>query len=187
MHYYSHDYIRYFLYGIAAFYAWATLSRFAPRWPTITIGLAAIVICYGSQFVKPWAPDFPMLACAPIIIVTSALFLESSGAVVTWRPLVLIGDASYAIYLTHFIFFTMAQSHAIRHGDTLPKDSVEVMLIWVVVSIAIGVCVHLYVEKPLLGRIRSRKWKNHRVRESNADSPELTITTKITEINSAVP
>jgi len=65
------------------------------------------------------------------IIVTSALFLESSGAVVTWRSLILIGDASYAIYLTHFIFFTMAESHAIRRGNTLPKDSVEVMLLWV--------------------------------------------------------
>jgi peptidoglycan/LPS O-acetylase OafA/YrhL len=98
------------------------------------------------------------------IIVTSALFLESSGAVVTWRPLVLIGDASY---LTHYIVVTVAVSHAMRHGDTPPKDSVEVMLFWVVVSIAIGVCTHLYVEKPLLRRIRDRAWKNDRNRERN--------------------
>ena len=183
VHYYSHDYIRYFLYGIAVYYAWAITSRFAPRWPTIATGVAVIVICYGSQFVKPWTPDFALLAYAPIIIVASALFLESSGAVVTWRWLVLIGDASYAIYLTHFIFFTMAESHAIRRGNTLPKDSVEVMLLWVVASIAIGVCVHLYVEKPLLRRIRDRN-KN---RETRAEPSELTITPAITEADSAVP
>ena len=79
------------------------------------------------------------------------------------------GDASYAIYLTHFIFFTMAESHAIRKNDVLPKDSVEVMLFWVVVSIAIGVCVHLYIEKPLLRKIRDRS------RESKATSSELSI------------
>lgn len=185
--YYSHAYIHYFLYGIAVYYAWAILSRFAPRWPTIATGIAAIAICYGSQFVKPWTPNFAVLEYAPIIIVTSALFLESSGAVVTWRPLILIGDASYAIYLTHLIVFTMAQSHALRNNDTLPKDSVQVMLVWVVVSVAIGVCVHLYVEKPLLRRIRTGKWENNRIRKSEAASPELTIANASMEIDSTVP
>jgi exopolysaccharide production protein ExoZ len=187
VHYYSHDYIRYFLYGIAVYYAWATLSRFVPRWPTIIISASAIVICYGSQFVKPWAPDLALLTYAPIIIVTSALFLESGGAVVSWRPLVLIGDASYAIYLTHFIFFTMAESHAIRHGETLPKDSVEVMLFWVVVSTSIGVCVHLYIEKPLLRRIRNSSWTTKRTRESNAKPWQSNITPGLPEADSAVP
>jgi peptidoglycan/LPS O-acetylase OafA/YrhL len=77
----------------------------------------------------------------------------------------------------------MAESHAIRRGNTLPKDSVEVMLLWVVASIAIGVCVHLYVEKPLLRRIRDRN-KN---RETRAEPSELTITPAITEADSAVP
>jgi exopolysaccharide production protein ExoZ len=183
-HYYSHAYIHYFLYGIAVYYAWATFSRFAPRWPTIITGIAAIVICYGSQFAKPWAPDFALLTYAPIIIVASALFLESSGAVVTFRPLVLIGDASYAIYLTHSIFFTMAASHAIRKNDILPKDSIEVMLSWVVVSIAIGVCVHLYIEKPLLRRIRDRNLikKN---RENMATSSESSINPATAEVDSA--
>jgi len=156
--YYSHDYIRYFLYGIAIYYAWTTFSGLAPRWPTIILCVAGLVTCYGSQFVKPWLPDLALLAYAPIIIVASGLFLESSGAVVKWRPLVLIGDASYAIYLTHFIVFTMVESHAIRHHDTLARDSVAVMLFWVAASVAIGVCVHLYVEKPLLRRIRSVDW-----------------------------
>jgi exopolysaccharide production protein ExoZ len=185
VHYYSHDYIRYFLFGIAVYYAWAILSRFAPRWPTIAAGIAAIAICYGSQFVTPWTPHFAVLAYAPIIIVTSVLFLESSGAIVRWRPLVLIGDASYAIYLTHLIFFTMAESHAIRHGDTRPKDSFEVMLFWVVASVAIGVCVHLFVEKPLLRRIRNRGWENKN-RESKAELHEVAIPRAITEPDSAL-
>ncbi|WP_024517122.1 acyltransferase [Bradyrhizobium sp. Tv2a-2] len=181
VHYYSHDYIRYFLYGIAVYYGWVALSRFAPRWPTIIIGITAIVICYGSQFVKPWVPDLTLLAHAPIIIVTSALFLESSGVVVRWRPLVLIGDASYAIYLTHLIFFTMAESHAIRHGETLPKNSVQVMLLWVAASIAIGVCVHLYVEKPMLRRIRNGNWTTRRSGESKVEHSETTVASAMTK------
>ncbi len=184
VHYYSHDYIRYFLYGIAVYYVWTTLARFAPRWPTIIAGVAAIVTCYASQFVTPWVPDLALPSYAPIIIVASALFLESSGAVVTWRPLVLIGDASYSIYLTHFIFFTMAASHALRKSGILPKDSAEVMLSWVVVSIAIGVCVHLYIEKPLLRRIRSGTGIN-RSRENNVTSSEFSIRARTTEVDSA--
>lgn len=189
VHYYAHDYIHYFLYGIALYYAWAILSRFAPRWPTIILGVAAIVSCYGSQFVKPWVPDFALLAYAPIIIVASALFLESSGAVVRWRPLVLIGDASYAIYLTHLIFFTMAESRALRSHGVQPKDSLEVMLFWVVASIAIGICVHLWIEKPLLRRIhlsaamRKRGKKSHITRE--AESHKLTVPPAIKEAESA--
>jgi len=184
VHYYSHDYIHYFLYGIAVYYAWMIFSPFAPRWPTIATGIAAIVICYGSQFVRPWAPDLALLTYAPVIIVVSALFLESSGAVVTFRPLVLIGDASYAIYLTHFILFTMTDSHARRYGDTLPKDSTEVMLFWVAVSIAIGICAHLYIEKPLLHRIRNIHWKGNKSRGS---TPGPAITPTIQKAGSTLP
>ena len=187
VHYYSHEYISYFLYGIAVYYAWTIFSPFAPRWPTIVTGIAAIAICYGSQFVKPWVPELVILTYAPVIIVVSALFLESSGAVVTFRPLVLIGDASYAIYLTHFIFFTMADSHARRNGYTLPKDSLEMMLFWVAVSIAIGICVHLYIEKPLLHRIRSINWKSNGSRRSKADAPGSTISPTIAKADSALP
>jgi exopolysaccharide production protein ExoZ len=185
--YYSHDYIHYFLYGIAIYYAWAMLSRIAPRWPTIVIGVAAIVGCYGSEFVKPWVPEFALLGYAPVIIVASALFLESSGAVLRWRPLVLIGDASYAIYLTHFIVFTMAESYVLRHHGTQPKDSVGLMLFWVVTSVAVGVCVHLSIEKPLLRRIRTGGWTRSRPgKTGRADSP-LTVTAAVTEADAPLP
>ena len=156
-HYYSHGYIHYFLYGIAVYYAWSLALPFLPRWPTIVSGAGVIAFCYGTQFAQPWlhGPAWTaLLPYAPIIIVASALFLESSGAAVTWRPLVLIGDASYAIYLTHTLLPWMAHSYIEMWKLPTPKESTWMMLAYLAIGTAFGICVHLWIEKPLARHLR---------------------------------
>ena len=155
MHYYSHDYIHYFLAGIALFYLWTFGSVLFRGWPVMALSVAGIVFFFGSQFVHPLLPDW-LLACDwwfPPIVVACALFMESSGAPITWRPVVLLGDASYSLYLTHTIFFGIARTPLQALHLPTPKESVAVMLFEVVTATLIGIVVHLYVEKPLLRKI----------------------------------
>ena len=155
-HYYSHDYIHYFLAGIALFYLWTFGSSLARGWPAAAICAAGLLFFFGFQFARPLWPDW-ILACYwwfPPIVVACALFMETSGAPITWRPAVLLGDASYSLYLTHTIFFGVARVPLQALHLPTPKESVAVMLFEVVTATLVGIAVHLYVEKPLLRKIR---------------------------------
>ena len=155
-HYYSHDYIHYFLAGIALFYLWTYGSVLFRGWPVTAVCAAGIVLFFGSQFAHPLWPDWLLTYSwwFPPFVVACALFMESSGAPITWRPAVLLGDASYSLYLTHIIFFGIARVLLQALHMPAPKDNVAVMLFEIVTAALIGIAVHLYVEKPMLRKIR---------------------------------
>jgi exopolysaccharide production protein ExoZ len=89
----------------------------------------------------------------PIAVVAAALAMSASGTDVTSRPLLLIGDASYAIYLTHTIAMISVPS-LVAAGMPAPNTSAAMMLAVVAVCIAIGIVVHLAIEKPIGRRLR---------------------------------
>jgi exopolysaccharide production protein ExoZ len=173
-HYYSHDYIHYFLAGVALFYIWMFGSVLARGWPVASICVLGLLYFFGSQFIRPLWPDWllPYYWWFPPFVVACALFLESSGAPITWKPAVLLGDASYSLYLTHTIFYSVERRFLQDWHFPTPKESIALMLFEVVTATAIGIAVHLYVEKPLLRRIRltlsgNRKASEHTVNASS--------------------
>jgi exopolysaccharide production protein ExoZ len=148
--FYSHAYIHYFLHGIALFYVWTFTKNYVPKWPTIIVCVATVVGIYGSQFVPPQQATYNYGATYfPVMLVAAALFAASAGADITWRPLGLLGDASYAIYLVHTIFMEM-----IRRATPPWKEHVIVMLAVVTAATLVGIAVHLWIEKPILKLIR---------------------------------
>ena len=161
-HYLSTDYTQFFIAGIALFYI---VDRFRPATPRpllVWIGAVLITVCYGSQFVGPWwssaiAPSVyvAFATLAPIIIVGSALMVEHAGGALTWWPLIVVGDSSYAIYLTHSILFEMVSAGRIPWlALPQPNGSVVMTVAFVTLAGVIGVVVHLFIEKPLLRALR---------------------------------
>jgi exopolysaccharide production protein ExoZ len=178
--YYSHGYISFFLQGIALYYIWTFTKDHLPKWPTIIACAIIPLVSYGSQFVTPlWYGDPTLQYCAeyvPIALVAAALFSASAGADVAWRPLILLGDASYAVYLTHTIFMEMIRVEN-AHGTIsipTPKESLSVMIGYLISSITIGVAVHLWVEKPLLRWIK-RQLSKSRYWEACVTSPQAPV------------
>jgi exopolysaccharide production protein ExoZ len=155
-HYYSNGYIHYFLAGIALFYIWTFGSFFARGWPVVLMCASGLLYFYGSQFARPLWPDWSVsyVGWFPPFVVACALFMESSGAPITWKPAVLLGDASYSLYLTHTIFFEFARHYLEAWHLPTPRESISLMLFEVVTAILIGIGVHLYVEKPVLRKVR---------------------------------
>lgn len=79
--------------------------------------------------------------------------IERRGVLRTPRPLVFLGEASYAIYLVHapVIYATTAALLAIAPGL---RDAAPVLFgLVALASLAVGVAFHLWVEKPLLARL----------------------------------
>jgi exopolysaccharide production protein ExoZ len=155
-HYYSHDYIHYFLAGIVLFYIWTFGCPLLRGWPVASICAAVIVCFFGSQFMRPVWPDWilPYYWWFPPIVVGCALFMESSGAKVTWRPAQLLGEASYSLYLSHTIFYGIAGVGLRLVHLPAPENSMAVAVLEVMMATLVGIAAHLYVEKPLLRRIK---------------------------------
>jgi exopolysaccharide production protein ExoZ len=157
--FYSHDYIHYFLHGITLFYIWWFTKdhlKKCPIWirlPVIITCSLVVVVAYGSQFIPPLR-ESDNVGVFPVLLVAAAIFAASAGTDMTWRPLALLGDASYAIYLTHTL--TMG---AFRHSS-MPawKESLWSALLILIIATVVGILVHLYIETPILSWIRKRSW-----------------------------
>ena len=129
-------------------------------WMGLVIMFAAVILAslseaYRMQVANPgifWG--FPAA-----LLVAGALIAEESGNFVKYRILFLLGDASYAIYLTHL--FTLGAVRALW-GDMIKIESEPVQkwlfsVVGLLLSAAVGVVVHLLIEKPLLDALR--RWR----------------------------
>ena len=132
-----------FLFGIAA--AWCVLSGRAKQgWLPAAAGLmlAAAYIAWNDR-------AFTILFGLGVALVLIPLVrLEQSGHIAVARPWVLLGDASYAIYLIHLPLLSIV----VR----VVKAPLPAALLCILASAAAGAAYHLFVERPLLARARAR-------------------------------
>jgi exopolysaccharide production protein ExoZ len=153
VHYYAHGYILFFLEGIGLFYLWRFTEIKLPNAAVVLICVAILFCAYAYQLVTadlgPWAERIPML------IVGSALFLTTAGLDLNLRPLVLLGDASYAIYLIHTLLMGSIRRLAPQVLE-LGRTDVRWFVLLLVLFILAGLALHLVVEKPMLRFLRGR-------------------------------
>ena len=74
----------------------------------------------------------------------------------------LLGDSSYALYLTHTI--AMAIFARYQTGNTWfdPKTNITAMALVVVACVIIGIAAHIFIEKPTLRFFNSRLLRRNR-------------------------
>jgi exopolysaccharide production protein ExoZ len=148
MFYYTHDYVNYFVYGIAIWYAteWIKDANLRlPSW-TFPVSLAGYSVMVIFNVADPHY-------LVPALFATTVL-ASNSGADLALRPLVLMGDASYACYLLHTILIEV-----LRHVG-LPVYSGTVLMTILILVIAWGLAIgwHLTIERAV-SRL-SRSWRN---------------------------
>jgi exopolysaccharide production protein ExoZ len=91
----------------------------------------------------------------PSIFVLAGFLWSGTPRGVVGRFAVWVGDASYAIYLTH-IFVMMAYAKLLKSTALSQHTQVPVIPVVVIVSLAVGLITHMVVERPLLALIRPR-------------------------------
>ncbi|WP_256009555.1 acyltransferase family protein [Desertivirga xinjiangensis] len=98
--------------------------------------------------------------CAIVLLTTNALTIEKDSSL--HKIALLIGDASYSIYLTHGIFI----AGVLKIWSSIQPQPHPLLILVVVSLICIiaGIIFHIFVEKPLTQNIslRLRKEKNSR-------------------------
>lgn len=129
------------------FIAGMLIARLNIRAPAWCLPLGFALLAFG-----PLLFDTRLLATSlpAALIVASARSLD--GVLRSWRLPVMLGEASYAIYLTHlFLLFALSNSF----GET--GNPILILLLAIPGSIALGIATHLAVERPLAGIVRYRQ------------------------------
>lgn len=153
-----HSWNLYFLAGMAAY---AGFRRLDGRHgvPLLGLGVALLVLCLGLGLVDPRiatamrVPGRLLLLAVPFtfILLGAALAEQHHG----WRYprwLLLLGDASYAVYLVHSAVISLVAAKAV--GVFAPLPPVLLYLLLGGLGIVAGVLAHLMVERPLLAWLR---------------------------------
>ncbi|ATQ69366.1 MULTISPECIES: acyltransferase family protein [Methylosinus] len=91
-------------------------------------------------------------------LLLALLAIEERGALPSWPLLVLLGDASYSIYLAHPLVLTCARLAAKKLDLPVEAATPGIIAVCVVVALAVasGVAVHLWLERPILAALRAR-------------------------------
>ena len=81
-------------------------------------------------------------------------FAPRGHACLNFRPLVLLGDASYSLYLLHSVVLPMFFQPDFQH----PKHYfIWQILLGVFIAIAVSVAVYLGIEEPLRRKLRPKR------------------------------
>jgi exopolysaccharide production protein ExoZ len=122
----------------------ARLMLAGKRPPLLYAGLGVALLMVGAQ-VGGGTDIRPLTLGLPMALVVASLAAADLPKV---RFLTLLGDASYSMYLLHYIPILLVWS-------IVPQDSY-----WAVtfaLALGVGISGHIFVERPLLASLRSRR------------------------------
>lgn len=137
-----------FVAGLWLARAWSNGFR-TPLWFNAILVVVAITWLALVPDAYPYTPWRPLAWGIPAIALVWALIAsEERINFRSWRVGILLGDASYAVYLTHPIVLSFEEVLLRR----LPWDLgfVGKLVLAIVTSLAIGIAVHLVVERRLV-------------------------------------
>lgn len=124
----------------------------------LVVGVAALLLA-GWRVGWRLNDEFELRVLAfgipSLMIVAGALMLERAGWIWKSRTLLLLGASSYSIYLVHQFVVGMCEAvaHIFYPHITLGRD-LETIAIGLAATGAIGVLVHLCIERPLTSELK---------------------------------
>lgn len=158
--YYLHSILQYFVYGVLLGAAWVTWPavrslfdlRLAAFLNVLTIAISVALLA-GDQRDLPIGTHAVYIPAAVLTVAFAAMARPSRTGALS----VLLssgGDASYSIYLTHWLLvgpIGVIWSHCL---STVPWPLA--LVVSIVLSTATGALIHRVIEAPILGRLRER-------------------------------
>ena len=91
-----------------------------------------------------------------MLVVLSASLLSQGGWDIRIRWIVIVGDASYVLYLVHAYILNLSDRVLSRHLPWIQMSHASGCLILTAVCIAVAVLLHLKLEKPFVNYLNGR-------------------------------
>jgi exopolysaccharide production protein ExoZ len=154
--FYAHNYVQFFIYGIAVFYAWRILAGLLISAAARTIAIGACAAAVAGFFAVEISGIQGFELIAPVALVFALLTLHSASVRCDWRWVEVFGGASYALYLTHVTVLETIRPFSpnlpLLDFSTRPFG-VAVLLI---ACLLVAVHVHQHIERPIMRWLRRR-------------------------------
>ncbi|MEY9131934.1 exopolysaccharide production protein ExoZ [Bradyrhizobium diazoefficiens] len=153
---FGHDYVMFFVFGVAAYYLWRALEPMIATHRKIAVLVATgILVCWPLACFAP-----PPLALLPVFmppaVVLAALVLHSAKVRVRSWLLIDLGGASYSLYLIHVpVLETLRATSAAFPILTLATPIGA--LIAALASCAVAMLIYYKLEMPMLRYLHSRR------------------------------
>lgn len=161
--FYGRTDVIFFAVGVMLYYLYRSFSRFdlAPYRSVIGSATAMFSVFYFVWHVVPaiqiafgyWGRYLHYVM--PEIAVLLALMCHAASIRLTWKLPILLGGASYALYLCHVIMLELWRPLAEAGLVPNAADHVDAALFLLIICSAIAVLIHLYIEVPLHRRAKT--------------------------------
>lgn len=160
---YSSDYTLYFAGGIFVYYLWTILQKIPAsiyrRWLFVVISSISLsTYIFSNLFYMQTALRAPLvISLAPCMVVLAALLTHSIGLQIKSKLALLLGAASYSLYLEHTIVLEMIRTPADSFFPFMKySNTVSGIVIALVLCLAVAIVVHLKVELPSLSWLKQK-------------------------------
>lgn len=150
---YSHNYFRFFVLGIGAYYAWRKVEALTlrHRGATAVLSIAMFIVWPLYCLFGQWSAL--MHYFGPTGVVFAALCLHSAGYQLRDRFTMAFGAISYALYLVHpLVIETLRATSTI--APWLVPTTTSGMLSALAVSVLLAMLAHYGFEKPVMSALR---------------------------------
>lgn len=108
----------------------------------------------------PFTPELVVLLCCVLIAAAATAEADGRVRILRWRPLVALGEWSFAFYLVHATIMYAAMEVFGRQLGSMRLTAMWSIII-LTIAIALSAALHLWVEKPVERRLRA--WQDRRL------------------------
>lgn len=140
--FYSDQHVLYFVGGIGIYY----LAQAIPSSTLLTVAAALAALSY------PLALTFLPRSIGmfmPGALVLGVVILERAGLKLSLKSVALLGAASYAIYLSHFLILHSYRIYIVPFGFPAFESALAASALVTLASVLLGVVMRICLEKPL--------------------------------------
>lgn len=162
--FYAQNYTYYFVLGIVAYYIWQQITprlatnRLSLYWTSTFFLIFFFTWHLSPEFVGAITPSLysAISYLLPPLMLLVALCLHSVGARCNLKLLLILGESSYALYLTHTVVIGQYRSMGYRIDENSDLGTVAAV---VLASTLIAIALHFFFERPITQRLRSARPK----------------------------
>jgi peptidoglycan/LPS O-acetylase OafA/YrhL len=150
-----------FCFGLWLAWGFSIRTEGGGRWPVgpalgvfalLLLAVAPLFVWHPNTSGLPGLPRVLAWGLPSVLLVAAALRIGKPQNAVS-RFVVLLGDASYALYLTH-VFVMIGYGKLLKATVIGRYDQLWVVPCVIAMAVLIGILAHLYVEQPLLLGVR---------------------------------
>jgi peptidoglycan/LPS O-acetylase OafA/YrhL len=161
-HFYGYPIVFEFVFGMLAFHVMrhAEKAGWRERVPRLQRAILVVIACIAlglllTRVISDVGPRWMSNGIPAFFLVLAAVMLERlHGLKITNSLGVLIGNASYVLYLSHayVVYGVIRLGIGTRHIAELPGQAIVFGLM--ILASLVAIAIHLFVEKPLLGALK---------------------------------